>query len=90
MFASLFDGITRHSPEGLWFKAYAEKFGFPAAVEWRDSGRPLPEPGPGSRGEDAMIPPRKGARSQWSRDVTGKRGDAGGKAKPPAPARKRR
>jgi len=73
MLATLFDGITRHTPEGLWFKAYAEKFGFPAAVEWRDSGRPLPEPGPGSRGEGAMTPPPKGARSQWSRDVTGKR-----------------
>lgn len=74
MFATLFDGITRHTPEGLWFKAYAEKFGFPAAVEWRDSGRPLPEPGPGSRGEKFMTAPKKGARSQWSRDVTGKRG----------------
>jgi len=38
MFATVFDGITRHSPEGLWFKRYAEEFGFPAAVEWRDSG----------------------------------------------------
>ncbi|MFN0163883.1 MAG: crotonase/enoyl-CoA hydratase family protein [Burkholderiales bacterium] len=73
MFATLFDGITRHSPEGLWFKAYAEKFGFPAAVEWRDSGRPIPEPGPGSIGAAFMTPPAKGARSQWSRDVTGKR-----------------
>ena len=74
MFATLFDGITRHTPEGLWFKRYAEKFGFPAAVEWRDSGRPIPEPGPGSMGEEFMTPPSKGARSQWSRDVTGKRG----------------
>ncbi len=73
MLATLFDGITRHTPEGLWFKAYAEKFGFPAAVEWRDSGRPLPEPGPGNRGEKFMTSPAKGARSQWSRDVTGKR-----------------
>ena len=32
---SVFDGITRHSPEGLWFKRYAETYGFPAAVEWR-------------------------------------------------------
>jgi enoyl-CoA hydratase/carnithine racemase len=66
MFATLFDGITRHSPEGLWFKRYAEKFGFPAAVEWRDSGRTIPEPGPGSAGETFMTPPRKGARSKWS------------------------
>ena len=86
MFATVFDGITRHSPEGLWFKRYAEEFGFPAAVEWRDSGRPLPEPGAGSTGEAFMVPPSKGARSQWSRDVTGKRGvvaDAkDGKGKP--------
>jgi enoyl-CoA hydratase len=43
MIATLFDGITRHSPEGLWFKRYAERHGFHAAVEWRDSGRPIPE-----------------------------------------------
>ena len=73
MFATVFDGITRHSPEGLWFKRYAEEFGFPAAVEWRDSGRPLPEPGPGNRGDAFMVPPPSGARSQWSRDVSGKR-----------------
>ena len=42
MFATLFDGITRHSPEGLWFKGYAEKQGFHKAVRWRDSGRPIP------------------------------------------------
>jgi len=42
MFATLFDGITRHSPEGLWFKNYAEKEGFHKAVEWRDSGRAIP------------------------------------------------
>jgi enoyl-CoA hydratase len=43
MIATLFDGITRHSPEGLWFKAYAEKHGFHEAVRWRDSGKPIPE-----------------------------------------------
>ena len=73
MFATIFDGITRHSPEGLWFKRYAEEFGFPAAVEWRDSGRPIPEPEPGSRGDAFMVPPPSGARSQWSRDISGKR-----------------
>ncbi len=73
MLATLFDGITRHSPEGLWFKRYAEEFGFPAAVEWRDSGRDLPEPGPGSIGEEYMAAPKKGARSQWSRNIAGKR-----------------
>jgi len=45
MMATVFDGITRHSPEGLWFKNYAEQNGFHAAVKWRDSGRPIPEPG---------------------------------------------
>ena len=76
MFATVFDGITRHSPEGLWFKRYAEQFGFQAAAEWRDSGRPLPEPAPGSRGDEFMTPPPDapgGARSRWSADVTGRR-----------------
>jgi enoyl-CoA hydratase/carnithine racemase len=45
MVATLFDGITRHSPEGFWFKRYAEQHGFHAAVEWRDSGRRIPEGG---------------------------------------------
>jgi len=44
MIATLFDGITRHSPEGLWFKQLAENQGFPEAVRKRDSGEPL---GPG-------------------------------------------
>lgn len=42
MIATLFDGITRHSPEGVWFKQYAEQHGFHEAVRWRDSGRPIP------------------------------------------------
>jgi enoyl-CoA hydratase len=49
MFATLFDGITRHSPEGLWFKDYAEKQGFHKAVQWRDSGRPIPRGKKGTR-----------------------------------------
>ena len=43
MFATVFDGITRHNPEGLWFRRQAEVEGFKSAVEWRDSGRPIPE-----------------------------------------------
>ncbi|MEK6245544.1 MAG: crotonase/enoyl-CoA hydratase family protein [Pseudomonadota bacterium] len=43
MIATLFDGITRHSPEGTWFKEYAEKHGFHEAVAWRDGGKPIPE-----------------------------------------------
>jgi enoyl-CoA hydratase len=41
--ATLFDGITRHNPEGLWFRRHAQTEGFKSAVEWRDSGRPIPE-----------------------------------------------
>ncbi|MCY1268478.1 crotonase/enoyl-CoA hydratase family protein [Pseudomonas jinjuensis] len=43
MMATLFDGITRHNPEGVWFRRYAQAEGFKAAVQWRDSGRPIPE-----------------------------------------------
>jgi len=41
--ATLFDGITRHNPEGLWFRRYAQHAGFKAAIQWRDSGRPIPQ-----------------------------------------------
>lgn len=41
--ATLFDGITRHNPEGLWFRRYAQAEGFKAAVQWRDSGEAIPE-----------------------------------------------
>jgi len=43
MFATVFDGITRHNPEGLWFRRQAQAEGFKSAIEWRDSGRPIPE-----------------------------------------------
>ena len=43
MFATVFDGITRHNPEGLWFRRQAQVEGFKSPVEWRDSGRPIPE-----------------------------------------------
>ena len=43
MFATVFDGITRHNPEGMWFRRQAEVEGFKNAIEWRDSGRPIPE-----------------------------------------------
>ena len=43
--ATLFDGITRHSPEGRWFKEFAERDGFHAAVAWRDSGKRIPDGG---------------------------------------------
>lgn len=41
--ATLFDGITRNNPEGMWFRRYSRVHGFKAAVEWRDSGKPIPE-----------------------------------------------
>ncbi|RMF38930.1 MAG: enoyl-CoA hydratase [Alphaproteobacteria bacterium] len=49
MLATLFDGIARHSPEGMNFKARAEAVGWKQAVAERDSGsfdwtrnRPMP------------------------------------------------
>ena len=41
--ATVFDGITRHNPEGLWFRRQAQADGFKAAVAWRDSGKPIPQ-----------------------------------------------
>jgi len=40
-FATLFDGIARHSPEGVQFKLRAEEVGFKQAVAERDSGNPI-------------------------------------------------
>ena len=41
--ATLFDGITRHNPEGMWFRRHAQVHGFKSAVQWRDSGRDIPD-----------------------------------------------
>ena len=38
MFATVFDGITRHSPEGIHFKQRAEQLGWKRAVRERDDG----------------------------------------------------
>ena len=35
--ATLFDGIARHTPEGIQFKEKVEKLGFKAAVVERDN-----------------------------------------------------
>ncbi len=43
MIATLFDGITRHSPAGLAFKRRAEEVGFKQAVSERDGGAPIAE-----------------------------------------------
>jgi enoyl-CoA hydratase len=39
--ATLFDGIARHTPEGVAFKARAERVGFKQAVKERDSGEAI-------------------------------------------------
>jgi enoyl-CoA hydratase len=54
MFATLFDGITRHSPEGVWFREHAAKHGFHEAVRVRDSGEPIP----GSKGTPKVGGPK--------------------------------
>jgi enoyl-CoA hydratase len=43
LLATVFDGIARHSPEGVAFKRRAESVGFKQAVKERDSGAPLDE-----------------------------------------------
>ncbi|MBO6815682.1 MAG: crotonase/enoyl-CoA hydratase family protein [Rhizobiaceae bacterium] len=55
MIATVFDGITRHSPEGLNFKKRSEETGWKQAVRERDLGtydwtedRPINSPGKGS------------------------------------------
>jgi enoyl-CoA hydratase len=40
--ATLFDGITRHSPEGVAFREHAARAGFHEAVRLRDSGELIP------------------------------------------------
>jgi enoyl-CoA hydratase len=60
--ATLFDGITRHNPEGLWFRRYAQAEGFKAAVQWRDGGAAIPE------GDDARERARTLEEQQRSRD----------------------
>lgn len=39
--ATFFDGVARHSPEGLWFRERAQEVGFKQAVAERDSGDPI-------------------------------------------------
>ena len=69
MIATLFDGITRHTPEGMWFKRHAETHGFHAAVEWRDGGRPIPEGRETARSEGARSrsPPASRCRRSATR-----------------------
>lgn len=41
MFATFFDGVARHSPEGVWFRQRTQEVGFKEAVKERDSGDPI-------------------------------------------------
>jgi enoyl-CoA hydratase len=52
--ATVFDGITRHNPEGMWFRRYAQAEGFKEAVRLRDSGEPIPQ-GDAARGRIAQL-----------------------------------
>jgi len=59
MFATLFDGITHHYPEGLWFCHQAQVEGLKSAAQWHDSGRNIPE------ADDARAdPPTGGAAAR--------------------------
>jgi enoyl-CoA hydratase len=60
--AVLFDGITRHSPEGRWFVEFAQQHGFDAAVRWRDQGRFIPDGG-GAVPSEAEVADLMGPRS---------------------------
>ena len=42
-FATIFDGMARHTPEGMRFKERCEEVGFQQAVRERDSGEPIDE-----------------------------------------------
>lgn len=53
--AVLFDGITRHSPEGRWFVDFAQEHGFGAAVRWRDGGGFIPDGGGPVPDEDQIA-----------------------------------
>lgn len=57
--AILFDGITRHSPEGRWFVDFAQEHGFGAAVQWRDTGRFIPDGGGDIPTEDEIAEMRR-------------------------------
>ncbi|MDQ6629347.1 MAG: crotonase/enoyl-CoA hydratase family protein [Pseudomonadota bacterium] len=61
--ATVFDGVTRHNPEGVWFRRQAQAEGFKAAVEWRDSGRAIPEADE-ARAMAAELERRIGGRQQ--------------------------
>lgn len=51
MLATFFDGMARHSPEGMWFRERVQEVGFKQAVAERDSGAPI------APGASRSIPP---------------------------------
>ena len=53
--ATLFDGMARHTPEGVWFKKRAEEAGFKQAVAERDSGDPIPGSKKWTRSNRALL-----------------------------------
>lgn len=55
LLATLFDGMARHNPPGMAFKARAEQVGFRQAVVERDSGEPIPQH------PDELEPARQGS-----------------------------
>ncbi|MFO1299055.1 MAG: crotonase/enoyl-CoA hydratase family protein [Burkholderiaceae bacterium] len=77
MFATVFDGITRHDPEGMWFRRRAQLHGFKDAVAWRDSGRPIPEGAEAqalvAQMERELARPRAGERAGGAAQKPGRR-----------------
>ncbi len=59
--ATLFDGITRHNPEGRWFRRYAQAEGFKAAVAVARRGQADPE------GDEARDPHCASSKRSWQR-----------------------
>lgn len=53
LISTLFDGVSRHTPEGVAFKARAEAVGWKQAVAERDQGEPPGSAGEGGDGPDA-------------------------------------
>ena len=78
--ATVFDGITRHNPEGLWFRRQAQAEGFKSATVWRDSGKAIPE-GDEARALAAALSKRVGK--------PGKKKSTGKKTKATAPKGKK-
>lgn len=68
--AVLFDGITRHSPEGRWFVDFAQAHGFGTAVQWRDTGRFIPDGGGDLPADDEIEEMKRELAARDDRDET--------------------